>query len=79
LGEVSTSEAYSENYKMITFQGTTDISPIFLTVTLIIYLIIVELGNEKMRKALFPFVIVLLLVFLIFAATSIYQTYTGLR
>ncbi len=56
-----------------------EISPIFLTVTLIIYLIIVELGNKKMRKALMPFVIVLTVVFLIFAITSVYQTYMGLK
>jgi cytochrome b subunit of formate dehydrogenase len=56
-----------------------EISPIFLTVTLIIYLIIVELGSPKMKKALMPFVIVLTIVFLIFAITSVYHTYIGLK
>jgi len=64
---------------MISLQSITDISPIFLTVTLIIYLIIVELGNQKMRKALLPFVIVLTIIFLLFAATSVYNTYMGLK
>jgi putative effector of murein hydrolase len=64
---------------MINLQTATEISPIFLTVTLIIYLIIVELGNKKMRKALLPFVIVLTIVFLIFAIASVYQTYMGLK
>ena len=55
------------------------ISPIFLTITLIIYLIIVELGSPKMKKALLPFVIALTLAFIIFAIASVYQTYVGLR
>jgi len=64
---------------MINLQAATEISPIFLTVTLIIYLIIVELGNEKMKKALMPFVIILTIIFVIFAAASVYQTYIGLK
>ena len=64
---------------MINLQAATQISPIFLTVTLIIYLIIVELGNEKMKKALMPFVIILTIIFVIFAIASVYQTYIGLK
>jgi len=64
---------------MINLQTATQISPIFLTVTLIIYLIIVELGNEKMKKALMPFVIILTIIFVIFAIASVYQTYMGLK
>ena len=64
---------------MINFGIAGEISPIFLTVTLIIYLIIVELGTTKMRKALFPFVIALTIVFAIFAIASIYTTYMGLK
>jgi hypothetical protein len=64
---------------MINLQTATEISPIFLTVILIIYLIIVELGTPKMRKALLPFVIVLTIIFLIFAGTSVYNTYIGLK
>jgi len=64
---------------MINFGIVGEISPIFLTVTLIIYLIIVELGSKKMRRALLPFVIALTIVFLIYAITSVYQTYVGLK
>jgi hypothetical protein len=32
-----------------------------------------------MRKALLPFVIVLTIIFLIFAGTSVYNTYIGLK
>ena len=64
---------------MINLQAATQMSPIFLTVTLIIYLIIVELGNEKMKKALMPFVIILTIIFVIFAIASVYQTYIGLK
>lgn len=64
---------------MINLAAATEISPIFFTVTLIIYLIIIELGNEKMKKALMPFVIILTIIFVIFAAASVYQTYIGLK
>jgi putative effector of murein hydrolase len=64
---------------MINLGITGEISSIFLTVTLIIYLIIVELGNKKMRRALLPFVIALTIVFLIYAITSVYNTYMGLK
>ena len=52
------------------------ISPIFLTVLLIAYLMIVELGNEKIKEALRPIVIVLIVIFLIIAIISILATYS---
>jgi hypothetical protein len=64
---------------MINLDLMEGISPIFLTVILIVYLIIVELGNKRIRNALLPFVIVLTVAFLIIAVTSVYSTYTGLR
>jgi hypothetical protein len=64
---------------MITLDKLGEISPIFLTVLLIIYLIIVELGNKKIKKALFPFVLVLAIVFLIIAVISVYTTYMNLK
>jgi O-antigen ligase len=56
---------------MITLGEVGKISPIFLTVLLIGYLILVELGHEKIKKALIPLVIVLIAVFLIIAVVDI--------
>lgn len=56
---------------MITLNNLGKISPIFLTLLLIGYLILVELGNEKIKKTLFPFVIVLIIVFLIIAVINV--------
>ena len=64
---------------MINLDLIGEISPIFLTVILIIYLIIVELGNKRIRNALLPFIIVLTVAFLIIAITSVYSTYVNLR
>jgi hypothetical protein len=64
---------------MINLKLMEEISPIFLTVILITYLIIVELGNKKIRNALLPFIIVLTIAFLIIAVTSVYSTYVGLK
>ena len=58
---------------MIALSSISKISPIYLTVTLIIYLMIVELGHEKIRKSLFPAVIALIAVFLIVAVLSVYN------
>lgn len=59
--------------------NNTTLSPIILTVLLIIYLIIIELGNKRTKIALSPFTIVLGIVFLIIAITSIYSTYIGIK
>jgi len=64
---------------MITLQKLGEISPIFLTVLLIIYLIIVELGNKKIKNALMPFVVVLAIAFMILAVISVYTTYMNLK
>ncbi len=56
---------------MITLGSVGKISPIFLTVLLIGYLILVELGNEKIKKTLLPLIIVLIAVFLIIAIIDI--------
>ncbi len=64
---------------MITLNNASEISSIFLTVILITYLIIVELGNKRIKKALFPFILLLIIVFLIIAVTSVYSTYINLK
>lgn len=64
---------------MITLIKIGEISPILLTVLLIVYLIIVELGNRKVRNALLPFVVVLAIIFMILAVISVYNTYMGLK
>ena len=56
---------------MIVFKNLVSISPIFLTVALIVFLILVELGNKKIRSALLPLVIVLMIIFLIVATLSV--------
>jgi hypothetical protein len=56
---------------MITLEAVGKISPILLTVLLIGYLILVELGNEKMKKTLLPLIIVLMVVFAIMAVMDI--------
>ena len=56
---------------MITLGIIGKISPIFLTVLLIGYLILVELGNEKIKKALVPLIVVLIIVFVIIAVMDI--------
>lgn len=48
---------------MIMLELTKKISPIFLTVLLIVYLMIAELGSKKIKKDLFPLLVVLLTVF----------------
>lgn len=64
---------------MITLTKIGEISPIFLTVLLIVYLIIVELGSKKIRNALMPFVVVLAIAFMILATISVYSTYINLK
>lgn len=56
---------------MITMEQVGQISPIFLTVTLMIYLILAELGHERIRKNLFPIIIALMAVFVVIAAMNI--------
>ncbi|KHO53793.1 MAG: hypothetical protein QT05_C0001G0015 [archaeon GW2011_AR13] len=56
---------------MITINNLGEISPIFLTVLLILCLILIELGNDKIKKMLTPFAIVLVFLFAIVAVTDI--------
>ena len=56
---------------MITLNSLGEISPIFLTVLLIAYLILVELGSKKIKKTLMPLVIVLIVLFMIIAVRDI--------
>jgi hypothetical protein len=56
---------------MITLETVGKVSPILLTVLLIGYLIIVELGNAKIKKTLLPLIIVLIVVFAIMAIMDI--------
>jgi hypothetical protein len=56
---------------MITLEKVGEISPILLTVLLIGYLILVELGNNKIKKTLLPLIVVLMAVFAIMAVMDI--------
>jgi len=48
---------------MIISEATYVVSPIALSVVLIIFLMILELGNGKMKKLLIPIIVALLLTF----------------
>jgi len=56
---------------MMIFPEMQMLSPIILSVTLIVYLIIIELGNEKIKKVLMPLVISVGIVFLITAIINV--------
>ncbi len=56
---------------MIALENVGSISPIFLTVFLIGYLIIAELGSEKVKRSLIPLLVVLIAVFLIVAVKDV--------
>ena len=47
------------------------ISPIFLTVLLIGYLMIAELGHGRIKKSLMPLLVVLIVLFLIIATVDV--------
>lgn len=64
---------------MIILNAIENISPIILSVLLIAYLMLFELGNEKIKHALRPLIIVLIVVFVIIASLDIYATYSGLK
>lgn len=64
---------------MIISEYLGNLPPILLSVVLIIYLIIVELGDKNIKKELLPFVIVLTLLFLIIAVTSVLTTYARIK
>ncbi len=52
------------------------VSAIFLSVLLIVYLIMAELGNEKIKKMLLPFTVAIIIVFVIIAIIDIYSVYS---
>ena len=56
---------------MLTLETVGTISPILLTVLLIGYLILIELGRENIKKTLLPQVIVLMIIFVIMAIMDI--------
>ena len=60
---------------MIVSNDPTHLSPIFLSVLLIIYLMIVELGNEKIKKTFVPIIIGLIAIFVIMAFLDVLATY----
>jgi len=60
---------------MIILNSLGKISPIFLTLLLIGYLILVELGNEKIKKMLLPIVIVLIVIFLIIVVIDLFSKF----
>ena len=64
---------------MIVLNNLQGVSAIALSILLIVYLIIVELGNQKIKKMLLPFIIVLIAVFLVIAGASIFQTYSNIK
>ena len=55
-----------------------NLSLIILSVLLIACLMLFELGNEKIRHALKPLAIVLIIIFLIAAALNIFEIYSKL-
>ena len=56
-----------------------NLSPIIFSVLLIAYLMLFELGNEKIKHALRPLIIVLIVIFVIIAVLDVYATYAGLK
>ncbi len=64
---------------MIISQLAPQVSTIFLTIVLIIYLIIIELGSSKIRRSLLPFVYILTITFFIMATKTVYLTYISIK
>jgi len=56
-----------------------NLSPIIFSVIVIAYLMLFELGNEKIKHALRPLIIVLVVIFMIIAVLDVYATYVGLK
>jgi hypothetical protein len=64
---------------MIYLPQTGNVNPIILSLILIFYLLLVELGNKKMKKILMPTVITLTIVFLGMAITDIVNTWNRIK
>ena len=58
---------------MIILNGIDSLSPIGLSLLLIVYLMIIELGSKKMKKALLAYVIALMAIF----AVIVFQNIVG--
>ena len=56
---------------MIILNGTDSLSPIGLSLLLIVYLMIIELGSKKMKKALLAYVIALMAIFAVIVFQNI--------
>ena len=56
-----------------------NLNPIIFSVILIAYLMLFELGNEKIKHALRPLIIVFILIFMLIAVLDVYATYVGLK
>ena len=63
---------------MIVSDSIGNISPIILSVLTIAYLMLFELGNDKIKHALRPLIIVLIAIFLIVALLSVWGIYSKL-
>jgi hypothetical protein len=63
---------------MIGSQIITPFSSIALTVLLIAYLMLVELGSDRVKKTFMPFVVTFLFIFIIIAISSIISVYNTL-
>jgi len=68
-----------EIINMIVSSTLRNMSPIILSVLLIAYLMLFELGNKKIKRAIFPFVVVLLIIFVIIAVLNIIEVYSGIK
>lgn len=64
---------------MITIENVNNVSPILLTVIVLIYLLIVEFGDDEVKRIFKPFLVVLMIFFLILAAQSIISMYLNLK
>lgn len=58
---------------------TGNVSAIFLSVMLIFYLILVELGNKKIKDIMLPVIITLIIIFGIVAISSVVSTWISLK
>ena len=60
---------------MIVSDSLSNLSPIILSVITIAYLMLFELGNEKIKHSLRPIIIVLIAVFLLIAILNVLGIY----
>ena len=63
---------------MIVSDNLGNLSPIAFSLLTIVYLMLFELGNKRIKQGLMPLVIVLIAVFLIIASLNIWGIYSKL-